>query len=234
MTNARSIINQAARKISVLGRGQVMPAEEVADALEALNGLLGQFTAETGVLYEDARETFALNGSESYSIGSGGDFDTTKPAVIDAAFVRIGSLDYPLRQIGSGDYAAIGIKSISGIPDSFYYETGEPLGRLFIYPVGVAGYTLQLWSKKALTSFANLTTDYTLPPGFQDMLVYNLAIRLAPEYEKEPSPFLNKMARDTYNAVMGYAKRQDYGTLTIDIADDKADDGNILGGWLTR
>ena len=183
MANARSIIEAASRKIQVLGRGQTLSAQEAQNALEALNGLLGMFSAQAGTIVNNVRESFNLNGATSYTIGIGGDFNTDKPVDVTAAFVRIGSTDYTLKQINAAEYAAIGFKAITGIPELFYYENNTPLGRMFLYPVAPS-YQLNIYSLKALTSFADLTTDYDMPEGMFDMLVYNLAVAIAPEYEK--------------------------------------------------
>jgi len=233
MVNARSIINQAARKIHVLGRGQTMGADEYQDALECLNTMLDSLSTSISFIFNNTRETFNLNGSQSYSIGAGGDFDTSAPMFIQAAYIRIGSVDYILKQINAEDYAAIGFKSITSIPEVFYYEKNTPLARIFIYPVGTT-YQLTLYSLKAFTDFADLTTDYDFPPGVEEMLVFNLAVALAPEYEKEASPTVKAKAEKTRRNVEAYNKRNNYPTSKIDIATTENMTGNIYSGWYTR
>lgn len=235
MANARSIINQALRKIQVLGRGQTLPSDEATSALEALNGLLGSWSAEGATIYNSAREIFSLTGLQSYSIGVGGDFNTAKPIKIDAAFITLGGTDYQLTQVNAGQYAGIAAKYVSGTPEVFYFENDEPLGRIFLYPVGLAGYSLTLWSNKAITSFADLTTNYDLPAGFEDALVWNLAVRMAPEYEKEASLTVVRGARDSKLIVEGYIKRNNYPRSKIDVpTSGGGDNGNIYSGWGIR
>ena len=233
MANARSIIEAASRKIQVLGRGQTLSAQEAQNALEALNVLLGMFSAQAGTIVNNVRESFNLNGATSYTIGIGGDFNTDKPVDVTAAFVRIGSTDYTLKQINAAEYAAIGFKAITGIPELFYYENNTPLGRIFLYPVAPS-YQLNIYSLKALTSFADLTTDYDMPEGMFDMLVYNLAVAIAPEYEKEAPPTVKQKARETKAAIETYCRRNSYPTSTIDIGGRNTDNGNIFSGWYTR
>jgi hypothetical protein len=232
MVNARSIIEQAGRKIQVIGRGQTMPAEETTSALDALNGVLSVYSAEGALVYSLARETFTLTGAQNYSIGSGGDFDTTAPVEIEAAFATVGDTDYRMKQVNAAEYASITDKAITGIPEVFYYETGGELGRIHIYPVGPSGaYTFTMWSSKPIASFADLTTDYTLPVGLEQALVYNLAVNLAPEYGKEPSPTVARRAKETHDAVMGFIRRNNYPKSRLDT--DHKMDGNIYSGWLT-
>lgn len=233
MANARSIINQAARKIAVLGRGQTLGADEYQDALTNLNTMIGTFSTDVGLIFNNVTETFALTGAQSYTIGAGGDFNTGRPVIINTANIRIGTIDYPLNIVNEATYSAIGFKSITGIPDTLYYKDNFPLGSLFLYPVGVAGYSLTLYSQKVLDSFVDLTTEYDIIPGFKDLLVYNLSERLAAEYEKPVPPQVARMANKTILSVQASNKRNNYPTSTIDIA-PSGSDGNIYGGWYTR
>jgi hypothetical protein len=93
---------------------------------------------------------------------------------------------------------------------------------------------LHISSLKELTQFADLTTDYDLPPGQDDMLVYNLAKRLAGEYEKPVPPEVNQQAEKTLQAMRVFNKRNNYPTSTIDMADNKNGIGNIYTGWWVR
>jgi len=233
MTNARAIINQAARKIHVLGRGQVMDADEYQDAFEVLNTMLGSLSTNTGLIFNNSRETFPLTGAQSYTIGVGAVFDTVAPILIQSAYITIGTVDYPLRQMNADEYANVAFKTLSGIPDSFYYEKNTPTARIFIYPVGTS-YTLTLYGLKPFTAFSNLTANYDLPPGAEDMLVYNLAVRLASEYEKEASATVKQTAVQTLRNVEAYNKRNNYPKSLIDIAGDSTVAGNILSGWYIR
>ncbi len=232
MANARSIIEQAARKIAVLGRGQVMPADEVQSALTTLNAMLGTFSAENGVIFNDVTQSFPISGASSYTIGTGGDFNTTPFNTITSVTVSQNGIDWTLRALNSEEYQAIAFKNIGGIPDSFYYENSTPTATLFVYPVGTGAYTINITGQKALTSFPDLTTDYPMPNGFEEMLVYNLAERLSPEYEKPVNPDIRLMAKQTKNAVMGYIQRSNYPTSEIDLADDNSGISNIYGGWI--
>lgn len=233
MANARSIIEKAARKIHVLGRGQTMAADEVNDALDMLNDMLGSLSADVDYIFNNVRETFSLTGATSYTIGTGGDFNTARPIEITALYLSVGGIDYPLKQIGPAEYADIGFKAIQGVSEAFYYENNTPLARLFFYPVATAGYTVTIYSLKALTEFADLTTDYDLPEGAVDMLVYNLAVRMAPDYEKEASDTVKRIAQQTRGNMAVYNKRHSYPVSEIDVGTSGAN-GNIFNGWFIR
>lgn len=231
MTNARSIIEQAARKIHVLGRGQTLDADQVNTALSALNNMLGEWSAELGAIYNSTKETFTLSPlTTSYTIGSGGSFNTEKPIAIEAAFITIATLDYPLKMLNAVEYSQIGYKNLSSIPDSLYFEDNTPLGKLYLYPVPASAYTITLYSRKAITEFLDLTTDYTLPTGLENALVWNLAVVLCPEYEKEPSAVVVSQSRKSKSAFVTKVRRNNYPVSDIDFSTKPK--GNIYNGWL--
>jgi hypothetical protein len=52
MTNAREIVNGAAKLLTVLGRGQALSAEDAQNGLETLNDILGSFSLTPGAAYQ--------------------------------------------------------------------------------------------------------------------------------------------------------------------------------------
>lgn len=206
-TTARDIVEGALRKIHVLGRGQSLPADLADDALEALNALLGSLSAEVGYIYTQARETFPLTSSASYTIGSGGVFNTALPAQIQSAFVTNGTTDTPLQCYDVLRYNELADKTITGEPTTLYYDGGYPLGTIRLYPVPNASYTLTISSRKYLSEFTDLNTVYDMPPEYKRMLIANLGVEMAPEYEKEPSLTLQRIANESKRIVMSKNQR---------------------------
>lgn len=209
MATARDIVEGALRKIHVLGNGASLPAEESSQALENLNDLLAYLSAEEVYIYQETKETFNLVGSTaSYTIASGGDFDTTAPEEITAAFVTQGDTDYGLEQYDEVEYANIYNKNIEGLTNGiFYYDNNYPTARIYLWPVPTGADTITLYSRKALTEFSGLTTTFAFPNIYKPMLIYNLAVWMAPEYEREPSRQVIKVAKQTLNAVQARNER---------------------------
>lgn len=230
MANALNIIEQASRKIHVLGRGQTLSAGEAQNALQALNALLGSFSIEGNLVYTQSRETFNLYGASSYTIGSGATFNTTRPTKIMAAYVTSGETDYSLKMISASDYAKIDYKTLTGIPEYFAFDGNYPTSTIFLHPVGDASYTLTLYSYKPITQFADLTTNYDLPEGVERALVYNLAVELAPEYEREPSPSVMRMAITSKRAMASQNQKYNYPTSSLDDALTFGENYNIYTG----
>lgn len=211
MTTARDIIESALRKIQVLGRGQSLSADLADNGLNALNQMLDSWSIEGGNVFTETRESFALtSGQGSYTIGSGGDFNTAKPYVITSAFVRVSGTDYPLQLIDSTQYASLYDKDLSSaFPEFLYFDNNYPLSNIILWQVPATASTLHIYSQKPLSNLAGLTTELSLPKGYERALIYNLAVELAPEYEKEASMTVYRIANESKDALITYNTRNE-------------------------
>lgn len=231
MATARNIIEDAARKINILGRGETLPADEALNALGILNGILGSWSVEGGLVYTESTETFSLTGATSYTIGSGGDFNTTRPSYITSLYTTQGGIDYEATQIDQARYAEITQKSnVNSDPEMFYYDGNYPLAKIYFFPVPDATYTVTINSIKPLTEFASLSTSYDLPPEYRRALVANLAVEWAVEHEKEASPTLKKIAKNAKDLIFISNTRNDQFLSTYDSAVLPAGGFNIYSG----
>lgn len=174
------------RKAGILTTGQEPTADEANDALDSLNDLLASLFNENLIVYGRSVESFTLTASQaSYTIGSGGDFNTTRPNAIASAYVRIGNIDYPLEPYMDTLYDEnTALKTLSTIPNSYVYENTYPLGRFTLYPVPASGWTLYLRLEKPVTELT-LDSTVSMPPGWNQFLIYKLATILAPEYGQQ-------------------------------------------------
>jgi hypothetical protein len=152
--------------------------------------MLDQWGVEELMLYQVIRETFPLTASQNpYTIGYGGDWNTVRPTKIVDAYLTIqtGALpvDYPMQIIGYDDYNAIRLKTLStNFPSYLYYEPSFPLASCYIYPIcAVGNETITLTSWKPLCLINDPTCYLELPPGYWEAIVFNLAIRIAEEYQ---------------------------------------------------
>jgi hypothetical protein len=200
MATASAIIRRSLRLIGAIAASETPSAAEQADALEALNAMLDAWRASSLSVYALRDETLTLTGATSYTIGAGGNLNTTRPVRIDAAYQRVGDIDYPLRLASAIAWAGLAAKSTaSDVADWLYYETSYPLGRLYLYPVPSTG-VLHLATWVPLTAFA-AADDVALPPGYQEALTYHLAVRLAPEYGRPVTAEVAAVARDALDKI---------------------------------
>lgn len=194
----RDIVTSALKKIGALAPGESLDASEAVDGLSELNRMLGSWSNEHLLIYSRVREQLALTASDGvYTMGSSGDLNTTRPVAFDEVAILDGTSELPVRIVSLSEWQAIQVKDSDGTPSVLFDDGGYPLRTLRLYPRPSQAYTLVLWSTKPLTQIATLDTELSLPPGYEDALVYNLAIRLAPEYGKQASIEIVTLAVDS-------------------------------------
>lgn len=217
MTTARDIITSSLKKIGVVGVGSSLSAEDADEGLSILNGILGSLSAEAGIVSAQTTETFALNGSESYTIGSGGDFNTTIPQRLISAFVTTSSLDYPLEIVRYDEYTKVNDKTLTDIPSYIATSGGYPLDTIYIYPVGLSGDTLTIVSEKAFTEFANLDSAFSLSPEYRRFFEAQLAVEMSPLFEREASVTVQRIAIEAKQAIVNKSSSKNPPIMRVDL-----------------
>lgn len=204
MTTAADLISTALKLNGKLGQGEALTSNDATDGLNALNSMLDSWWNERLSVYQILRETHTLTISDrDYTIGSGGNINTTRPVKITNAFITSNSIDYPMEIIDVKAYDGLSAKTIeSDIPHYLYYQPSYPLGIIYLYPTPSAANVLNFDSWKQLQSFSTLTTALSLPPGYQRALEYNLAVELCPLFGMpSPSPTVMKIATESKAAI---------------------------------
>jgi hypothetical protein len=187
----RDLINLALKQAGVLGVGQTSQAEDINDAFTILNMMVSQWNKRRWLIFRLVDLAFIANGSGSYTIGPAGNFVSPRPDRLEAAFIRINGVDYPLTVLQSReDYNRIPIKTIAGTTHSVFYDPTFPVGTLYTYPVANAGYELHLTVKMQITKFANLSEEINLPEEYQEAILYNLIPRLWTLFQMTPNASL--------------------------------------------
>lgn len=202
MATARDVIQRALRLARVLGEGETMTAESADDALEALNQMLDSWNADRLYVYNVKLENFNLvAGTNSYTIGDGGTFSTTRPVAIDGAFIRRNNLDYHVDVVAWHEYDRWVYKGAqSSLPFVLAYEPSYPLATIRMYPTPVEALTLYLRTRNTYSS-VTLDTVFSVPPGYLRAMAYTLAEEIAPEYGTAVLPDVTKRARTARKAI---------------------------------
>lgn len=205
MATVRDICTQALQDLMVVGADQSMSATEGVLAFNKLNNLMDQGTTESLLLYSQLRtETVMSAGTASYTVGDGGNIDIPRPLYLD--FVNYYDTDagdppaeIPLIPLTDQAWAGLQIKELeSNLPTSYYYNLTFPLATLSLYPIPTSDtLVLVTYNRQQITEFASLDTVISLPPGWRRYLVSNLAVELAPAFEREPSATLLRIAQDS-------------------------------------
>ena len=185
MATALDLITRALRVIKVYGTGETVSATEAADGLESLNSMLDDWANEHLMLYAATLNSITLTPSlATYTIGPTGSTVTARPVSIDpGTYLEINGISYPLEIVTLDQYNSVVLKTLnSSIPQYIFYKADFPDASVTLYPVPSVAATLKLWSWKPLSTFAALTDVVTLPPGYKNAIVFNLAEYLAPEF----------------------------------------------------
>lgn len=230
MTTARNIITRALQVNGVLTKGEPPSGDEASDGLTTLNNLLSSWSNDSLLIYARLQENFPfVSGKASYTIGSGGDFNTSRPLHILSAFTRIGNIDYDIEVISDLEFDEISQKDLSNsFPNVLFYSAGSPLGTLTFYPVPTGG-QLYLRTEKQLTNFPSLDTSLELPPGWERGLIYNLSLETASEYGQPVNEAVYQIAMDALGKIKTAVARN----KTMDFNYRTGNNDNIFTGWFT-
>lgn len=228
MTTARTIIKKALQKNGVLTKNESPSGDEASDGLDSLNALLSSWSNDSLLIYTRQSESFPIvGGQETYTIGTGGDFNTDRPLQITSAFIRIGTTDYNMGCINGKQYDGIAQKDIgNSIPQTLYYDGATPLSTITIYPVPVTG-TLHIRSEKELTQLASLDADIEFPAGWERALVYNLAVEIGSEYGQPIDQVTYQIAQESKAGIKTATARN----RNMDAFPQVRNSDNIYSGW---
>ena len=120
------------------------------------------------------------------------------PDPIIVGYTLSSNFEIPMEVINYQKFQGIQLKDTpSTIPTQIYREDLGALDRLTVWPVPSESCAVVLYGKKDLSTFEDLDAEIDLPSTYEEALKYNLAIRLAPEYGKEPSGAVVTIARES-------------------------------------
>lgn len=234
------LITSALRLAGVIGDDET-PSDPMAEqARDVLNLLIDAWAADRLTIPAKLRNVFTLTANDgSYTIGSGGDLNVTRPLDIaqgDAGVMPTAGDDFeiPMRVLSDQEYARRSFKAdTAAYPTELYYDRRwvAGLGTILLFPIqDVSGVRLVLYLPTGQVSeFADLTTDYTFAPGYKRALRTNLAVDLANEYGRAVT---DKLERDAMKA-LGVIKRVNVHPKQMR-CDGAAQDTRGRAGWNWR
>jgi len=183
------------RLATILASGETATADEATDGLKSLNDILENWSLENLAVWQTDNFTGALTpGQSTYTIGPGGDFNTTRPIRIGLSYTSVNGADFPMTQWGLEEWNSLAVKSIGGISQRFVYLNEYPLGQIILYPVPATASTASFAVDRVLTFPLTLASVLSFPPGYEKALRYTLATNLAPEYGVTPPPAVSAIA----------------------------------------
>lgn len=227
MPTVLEIISDAMQDAGILAAGEAPDAAEGQKAFRLLNRMLDTASTDNLMIYSESEEVFSLTSSKKeYTIGSGGDFNTSRPIKITKAYARdTNGNDYPINIISYQEYADISSKSIStSLPLSLYYDDEFPLGKITLWPTpSAATYDLVLWSLKPITSFTSLSDSVSLPPAYEEYIETNLAARCCVAFGQTVPADLREWAAETKASI----RRANLSVPTLTMSANSANGGTF-------
>lgn len=205
MTTVLEIITDALQDAGIISANETPNATDAQKAFRLLNRMLDTDSTEDLMIYNNVQEVFNFtSGQQSYTIGTGGNFNTTRPVDVTAAYVRdTNGNDIPVSVVDYETYSQIISKPIQAtIPLAVYYNASYPLSTLTFWPIPTnTSYTFVLWSWKLLTSFTSLSDTVSMPPGYEQYIETNLAARICVAFNRPIPPELLAWATESKAAL---------------------------------
>jgi len=207
-TTPRDIVNLALKTANVVGVGQSSLPEDINDCFNMLNMMIAQWQRRRYMVYNLKTVSITATGATSYTIGLGQQFNTERPAKIEAAFIRMqgGSnlpVDYPLQVLrAKEDYDRISIKTLNAFPQYVFYDSTFPVGNVFVWPVPNNQYQIFLTVMTQLQAFQNLSEVIVMPAEYLDAMQWNLADRILTIYGLPENPKITRYAEVSMRAIM--------------------------------
>jgi hypothetical protein len=187
-------------------------ASDAAEALIALNDMLASWASRDLTIPALTEESFTLtSGTATYTIATGQSsphFGSIAPSDIEQAKIKdSNNIEYKVKMLNLDRWNDISDKTVQGRPFRLYYSrtadaSGVDTGTIKLYYVPNAAETLMLWSWKPFTPFTNLSDTMALPGEYAEVIVTNLSIILAPEYNRSVSAEVASRAEKAMNSLI--------------------------------
>lgn len=196
MTTVRTLIGNAMKLLGALQAGESPSANEAADGLAFLNMLVDSLTNQRLIIYSIDRSTYTLTANtQTYTLGSGGTWNATRPVRIESMSVLITTvspnIELPIQMLRDEEWQAVTVKSVSSTFPLVAYDDGAfPLRSISFWPIPTDADSVVIYSYSPISQFANISASISLPPGYERFLTCALALEMAPQYGVEPSPTL--------------------------------------------
>lgn len=202
MALVSAIITDALTEIGVTQPGETPTAADQAIGLLRLQNLIDAWNADQLTLVLQLRTTYTVPSSTTtITVGTGGDISIPRPLLISSLnYIVPGTspgVEVPIGLMDRDSFAALSIKQLaSALPIQAFYQTdvADAFGTLQIWPKITQNVQLVLYTPQGLSSPATTATNLIGPYGYQEAVMYQLALRLCGPYGKPVSDDLRTMA----------------------------------------
>jgi hypothetical protein len=208
MPTPRTVLDVLKRSLRLIGKlrpGRTPNTSETLEALACLNSMLDAWSGDRLYVPTVLIESYSLSGGSGvYTIGNGGTFNrASRPQKIEAAsIVDSNGARSPIEVTeDSQEWSRKARGTATGTPYLIYADRGAPLVTLRVYPTPSGAETLELHVWQTLQGFEDESQLVEFPAGYEDAIVYALALRLAAEHGLPLRQDVIDMARETRRLV---------------------------------
>ena len=182
-----NIIAAAMRKCGALAKGQSPETEDLTNGMQALNAVMASLQGIGLTMWKRTEVSVTLTAARTFTIGIGQTVNVAFPLRVESAqlITTTGGQRQELQIMGRFEFNQLN-EETTGSPTTICYQPKINLGVLSVWPIpdaaSVAGKTIGLTCRTAFEGFnsANETPDF--PQEWQNVLIYGLAIAIAPEF----------------------------------------------------
>lgn len=178
---ARDLCEDALRKIGMVSIDQPMSADEGSHALRAMNRMLKAWQNRGYSLWLTTSQTLTPTTSAGHTL------NPVRPArILSARLVRNG-IETPMQELTRDEYDNLPVKTATGVPTTFYYDRQKEAAVFYVWPVfaAVNGETIKITFERESEDITDLNDIPDVPGEWWDAVVYNLADRLADDYNAD-------------------------------------------------
>lgn len=206
---AEDLISAALTEIAVLAAGEPVANDDNPWVLQKLQRVIDRWNARKPMIYNVNFYRFTLPvNTLPITIGPGADFDVIqRPQDIESISIILltsanTEVEWELTKRDQAWWAAQTVKNqTSSLPTDFYYSPDWPNGGIYLWPTPTQTNDLRIQTRLILNQITTYSQNFTMPPAYWDLIVYELAISLCPSYTKEPSPTLVGLWKAALKAV---------------------------------
>ena len=203
MPTVLEVVSNALMELGALAQGETAEAGDADFALSKMNRIFDQWSARRLFVYTVRFDEYTLVPNlQPHTIGpTGATFTVTqRPIRIESANIILDNVTpdvkTPLNIRDSDWWSNLTVPDIdTTLPTDLYYTPKWPNGEIYLWPVPITAFGIQLETWTVLGGFTGLADDFDLPPGYEEALTLTLAESLGPSFGIAPNVMLSNLAQ---------------------------------------
>jgi hypothetical protein len=254
--SATDFIKSALRLVGALRSGLGLTQAELTDCALVLNSMLDAFSIERTqipaisiISTNTAQVPLSLvPNKQSYKLGNSTgteDFLLPRPSRVERVSIMYSAsqqtpVELPMEMLDDVQWQGITNKSTTSIlPQGCFVDASQavfPDMLCNFWPVPTQANPVILYLWQLLQQFSSLTAQFLFPPGYAEMLRYQLAVRLAAEFPCDMTKFeiVQKLAYEAKSRVAGINVQAKEAVCDEAIVGSNGKMGNIFTGSSNR